>query len=253
MTAERNTEAKRVLLVENDGSMIRSVREAIEADPQLHFVGYLTGRANLDTFLDEHAPDVALVDLVLMHPGGSLLAVQEESLDEGLWIIAQISEHSPHTKIIGFSNYFIMEPPLAKKALDRGAHAIIAKQNGPAEWQAWIQWLCTQLHAVLNNWWRMSPEVARLLQDQEEARQRREPDAPLPLTSRQLEVLHCLASGLSDLDIAQQLCIEPGAVRGHISNIRDRLRLRYRWQIIDEARRHGIGGPPEVPTAPASS
>lgn len=245
MTTERNTEAKRVMLVEDDGGMIRSVRTAIEEDPQLHFVGYLTGRANLTQFLDEHAPDVALVDVGLTCPGGTLHTAQQHSFAEGLWIIAQISEHSPHTKIIGFSNHFIVQPPLAKAALDHGAHAIIAKQNGPAEWHAWIQWLCTQLHAVLNNWWRMSPEVARLLQDQEEERQRRQPDAPLPLTQRQLEVLHCLASELSDLEIAHKLCIEPGAVRGHISNIRDRLRLRHRWQIIDEARRHGIGQPPE--------
>jgi len=243
MTLERNPEAKRVMLVEDDGSVIRSVRVAIEEDSQLHFVGYLTGRANLDRFLDEHAPDVALVDLGLMRAKGSLHVTQEQDFGEALWIIARINEHSPYTKIMGFSNYFITEPALAKQALDHGAHAIIAKQNGPAEWQAWIQWLCSQLHAVLNNWWRMSPEVARLLQNQEEERQRTQPDAPLPLTPRQMEVLCCLAGGMTDQKIADILCIEPGAVRGHISGIRARLQLRYRWQIIEEARRRGIGGP----------
>jgi DNA-binding NarL/FixJ family response regulator/putative methionine-R-sulfoxide reductase with GAF domain len=234
---------QRVMLVENDGGMIRSVREAIAKDPQLHFVGYLTGRANLAQFLDEHAPDVAMVDVGLMRDGDHLQSAQEESFEEGLLTIAQISEHSPHTRIIGFSQNFMVLPMLAKEALDHGAHAIIAKQNGPDEWNAWTQWLCAQVHSVLNNWWRMSPEVARLFQDQEEARQRSNPDAPLPLTKRQMDVLRCLASGMADSAIAEKLVIEEGAVRGHISGIRARLQLRYRWQIIEEARRHGLGGP----------
>lgn len=245
MTTERNSDAKRVMLVEDDGGMIRSVRAAIEEDPQLHFVGYLTGRSNLDQFLDEHAPDVALVDVGLMRPGATLHSTQDQSFDEGLWIIAQIGEHSPHTKIIGFSHNFMVLPALAKQALDYGAHAIIAKQNGPSEWPAWTRWLCTQLHGVLNNWWRISPEVAHLLQNQEEERQRTQPDAPLPLTPRQMEVLCYLAGGMTDQEIADKLCIEPGAVRGHISGVRARLQLRYRWQIIEEARRRGIGGPAE--------
>lgn len=244
MTQAQNPEAKRVMLVEDDGGMIRSVRAAIEEDPQLDFVGYLTGRANLDKFLDTHAPDVALVDVGLMRPGDTLHTAQAQSFEEGLWIIRQIKEHSPHTKIIGFSHNFMVLPALAKEALDCGAHAIIAKQNGPAEWTAWTQWLCAQLHGVLNNWWRMSPEVARLLQHQEEDRQRCQPDAPLPLTPRQMEVLCCLAGGMTDQEIADKLYIEPGAVRGHISGIRERLQLRQRWQIIDEARRRGLGAPP---------
>lgn len=117
MTVERNPEAKRVMLVEDDGSVIRSVRVAIEEDPQLHFVGYLTGRANLDRFLDEHAPDVALVDLGLMRAKGSLHVTQEQDFEEALWIITRINEHSPYTKIMGFSNYFITEPARRNRRL----------------------------------------------------------------------------------------------------------------------------------------
>lgn len=241
MTKEQRR-SKRVMLVENDGGMIRSVRAAIEEDQRLHFVGYLTGRTNLDRFLDDHAPDVALIDVGLMRPGDNLGGLQDESFDEGLRIISFISEHSPHTKIIGFSNNFMVLPALTKEALERGADALIAKQNGPAEWRAWTDWLCSQLHAVLDGWWRFSPEVAELLQDQEEEVRRRHPDGPLPLTQRQMEVLRLMAAGKSDREIAEELSIEEGAVRGHISNIKKRMQLHQRWQVIDEARRHGYGG-----------
>lgn len=244
MISEAKFEPKRVMLIEDDGGMIRSVKTAITEHDRLNFVGYLTGRANLDQFLDEYAPDVALVDVGLMRPGNNIYGPHDESFAEGLWIIAYISEHSPHTKIIGFSHNFMVLPALAKQALDRGADAIIAKQNGPAEWQAWTHWLCSQIHAVLDGWWRMSPEVAHLLQNQEEERQRTQPNAFLPLTSRQMEVLRYLASGMSDNEMADVLCIEQGAVRGHIANIKKRLQLRERWQVIDEARRYGFGGRP---------
>lgn len=244
MNLEAQSDPTRVMLVEDDGGMIRSVKMAISEDERLHFVGYLTGRANLDQFLDEHVPDVALVDVGLMCPGDSIHGPHDLSFEEGLWIIDYIHEHSPHTKIIGFSHNFMVLPDLAKQALDRGADAIIAKQNGPAEWPAWTQWLCAQVHAVVGGWWRISPEVARLLQEQVEEQQRTQPNAPRPLTMRQLEVLRCFAAGMSDRAIAEALCIEEGAVRNHMSNIKKRLQLSERSQVLAEAQRRGLGHPP---------
>ncbi|MEZ4705653.1 MAG: response regulator transcription factor [Caldilineaceae bacterium] len=243
MTTELKPEPKRVMLVEDDIGMIRAVRTALDEDERLRFVGYLTGRANLEEFLDQHAPDVALVDVLLLQPRDSIGAHfdVENGYQEGLSIIATISEHSPHTKIIGFSNYFIVIPSLAKQALDHGADALIAKHSSPQEWWAWTSWLCGQLHAVMDGWWRITPEVAQLLQEEEHERLQMEPDAPLPLTQRQMEVLERLSAKKSDSEIAQELCIEDGAVRGHIANIKKRLQFRYRWQVIEEARRHGLG------------
>jgi len=191
--------------------------------------------------LDEHAPDVALVDLGLMIQGEGLRIRTERHFEEGLWIIGRISEISPHTKIIGFSGYFADYPELTKQALDRGADALIAKESGPSAWHYWSIWLRSEINAVLGDFWRMTPEVAALLQAQEEERRENHPDDPLPLTARQMEVLALLASDASDRQIAEGLHIEQGAVRGHISNIKKRLQLRYRWQVIEEARRHGIG------------
>ncbi len=243
-----SSEQKRVLLIENDGGMIRSVKDAIDADPRLRFIGYLTGRTDLDSFLDVHAPDVALVDIGLMRPGeGMHMRVDEQSFDEGLWIVGRISDKSPHTKIIGFSNYFIHLDHLVKDALERGADAVIAKQSGPPDWPAWTTWLCSQVHAVLDGWWRMSPEVARLL-SAEEDRRRATDSITLPLTDRQAEVLKLLARGWSNAQIAEALVIEEGAVRGHISNIKKRLQMEHRWELIQEARRRGMGGKPPPAT-----
>lgn len=232
----------RVLLVENDGGTIHAVRWVLEEDSRLEFLGYVTSQTQIATFLDEHVPDVALVDLQLMAPGAGLQPRDDMScFDEGLAIIAMIKQASAVTRVIGFSNHFLSNPFLVKQALERGADALIAKQNGPADWSAWSDWLRYNIRGVVDGWWQMSPEVARLIEEEEQHRRDAKPNDPLPLTARQMEVLHLLAAGLTDKEIAQRLNIVDGAVRGHISNIKDRMQMRYRWEVIEAARRRGMG------------
>lgn len=231
----------RLLLIENEAGMIRSVREALGDQERFRFVGYLTSRSGLAQFLEDHAPDLALVDLGLMRHGEGIgIRTEVQSFDEGLEVIKLIEELSPQTTIVGFSNYFVLVPELTKKAMSRGADALIAKQNGPSDWEAWKQWLLAQLHSVVDGWWRPTPEVSLLLAEDEERRMLDQPDDPLPLTARQMEVLKLLAQGYNDAEIAEKLVVEEGAVRNHIANIRRRLQLRYRWQIIEKARSRGM-------------
>jgi len=239
-------EVKRLVLIENDGGMIRSVREALENQPRFTFVAYLMNSNGLESFLDQYAPDIALVDIGLLQPGEGLgVRLTTQSFEEGLNIIGKIDTLSPHTIIVGFSDHLIDHPDLARQAMSRGADALIAKQNGPSDWMAWQQWLIAQLHSVVDGWWRPTPEVAQLLALEEEKRRMTLADDPLPLTGRQLEVLNLMALNRTDAEIAAELTIEEGAVRGHIANIKRRLQLRYRWQVINEARKRGLGGAPE--------
>lgn len=233
-------EPKRLMMVENEAGMIRSVREALEDVHRLRFIGYLTTSVGLEAMLDDHAPDIALVDLGLMQR--TLIGTtqrESQTFDEGLNIISLISELSPHTVIICFSNYLIMVPELAKQAMARGANALIAKQNGPSDRDSWKDRFVAQIFAVVDGWWRPSPEVAQLIAEEETQHSLGQPES-LPLTARQLEVLRLMALGRTDLEIATELDVEAAAVRGHITNIRRRLQVRYRWQLIETARVSGI-------------
>jgi DNA-binding NarL/FixJ family response regulator len=239
---ESREDKYRILLVENNGSTIQGVKWVLEEDSQFVFLGYITSKSQVPSFLDEHVPNVTLVDVGLMRPGTGLQPRHDvQCLDEGLEVIAIIKQVSPVTRVIGFSDYFINNAPLVMAALSRGADALIAKQSGPHDWKAWGEWLRYQIRGVVGGWWQMSPEVARLIEAEEQSRRASLADDPWPLTERQMEVVHLLASGSSDQQIAEQLVISYGAVRGHISNIKERLHLRYRWQLIEEARRRGMG------------
>ncbi len=75
---------------------------------------------------------------------------------------------------------------------------------------------------------RLDPKVARLLTERLRAR----PAAPAgePLTARELEVLACLARGLSNKEIAAELAITERTARTHVSNILGKLELASRTQ-----------------------
>jgi DNA-binding NarL/FixJ family response regulator len=61
-----------------------------------------------------------------------------------------------------------------------------------------------------------------------------------PLTRREVEVLHLLALGLKDREIAKTLIISEGTAHKHVENIRAKLGVRTRAAAVAEARRRGL-------------
>jgi DNA-binding NarL/FixJ family response regulator len=66
-------------------------------------------------------------------------------------------------------------------------------------------------------------------------------DSPYPatLTPREREVLHCLAMGYDNREIAEQLTIAIRTVNRHLENIRRKLRCTRRSELIRFARNIG--------------
>jgi DNA-binding CsgD family transcriptional regulator len=69
---------------------------------------------------------------------------------------------------------------------------------------------------------------------------RRGGDAPYGLTSRELEVLRLVASGLSNAQIAQELFISPKTVSVHVSSLLAKLQASSRTQAVATAQRAGL-------------
>jgi DNA-binding NarL/FixJ family response regulator len=57
-----------------------------------------------------------------------------------------------------------------------------------------------------------------------------------PLTSRELEILRLLSSGMNNREIAEQLVITEGTVKNHVTNILGKLGVRDRTQAALKAK-----------------
>ena len=67
-----------------------------------------------------------------------------------------------------------------------------------------------------------------------------EPNPFTELTDREIEVLHSIAEGLSNAQIAEKLVISEKTVKGHVSNILGKLHLADRTKAAVYAWREGI-------------
>jgi DNA-binding NarL/FixJ family response regulator len=60
------------------------------------------------------------------------------------------------------------------------------------------------------------------------------------LTNRELEILGLVASGDTNAEISEKLCISPNTTRNHMHNIYVKLRIDSRIELIQYAIRNGI-------------
>lgn len=65
-------------------------------------------------------------------------------------------------------------------------------------------------------------------------------DEPVLLSSREREILGCVARGLGDREIAEQLLLSPHTVHRHVANIRRKLGSPSRTAAVAEAARLGL-------------
>jgi len=68
-------------------------------------------------------------------------------------------------------------------------------------------------------------------------RRREESFESLDLTVRELEILRLVARGLSNKEIARDLCLSFHTVKNHVHNILDKLKVEHRSQAVDYAYR----------------
>jgi DNA-binding NarL/FixJ family response regulator len=67
-----------------------------------------------------------------------------------------------------------------------------------------------------------------------------------PLTSREVEILHWVAAGLPNKDVAHQLGISLATVRNHIHSILEKLEVHSKLEAVSLAFRRGwVSGQPE--------
>ncbi len=212
------TEPITVLVVDDHPLVRQGIRAFLETQPDVSVVGEAASGEEALRVLAQHVPDVVLMDLVM--PGM-----------DGVEATRQVKRASPRTQVIVLTSYH--EDEHIFPAFRAGALSYLLKDVSPAELADAIR-RAARGEAVLH------PRVAaRVIQELHGGRADT-PNALSELSDRELEILHLIADGRSNADIADKLVISEKTVKGHVSNILSKLHLADRTQAAVYAWREGL-------------
>lgn len=197
---------------------------ALGAFESFEVVGQFDDLCKAGAEMDSAPPDVVLVDVGL----------PEEAI---LHSLESFTEAYTRTKVIALGLNEVERDVL--KFIEAGASAYVLKESSVDELRRRIELalrgetICSA--KVASSSFSRLAELAR-------ARRRAERLEGLELTPREMQILRFIADGLSNKEIAAELCLSFHTVKNHVHNILEKLKLRRRSQIVEYAyRKQWIG------------
>jgi len=168
----------------------------------------------------EHKPEVAVLDIAMPHLSGTDAALR-------------ITEKLPSTAVVILSMH--SDEGYVLRALKAGAKAYLLKDSAEGD-------LIGAIHAVSQGKAFFSPEISRMLVEDymREIKTRGVEDSYELLTVREREVLHLLAEGKPNKEIASLLNLSPYTVETHRRNLQEKLNLHSVAELILYAVRKGV-------------
>ncbi|HTX56278.1 MAG TPA: response regulator transcription factor [Candidatus Acidoferrales bacterium] len=205
----------RVALIEDHALTRAGMKTALQA--AFDVVGEAAdGVAGYDLVVRER-PDVAIIDLGL--PG-----------IDGITLTQRIRTDSPRTRVVIVTMIDLEDEVLA--ALAAGADAYCLKSS-PAST------LIDAVRITSEGGAYFDPQIAHVVLARFSPRASTAPQSS-PLTPREAEILRLIADGKANTEIAAQLNIGLGTVKGHIRDILEKLSASDRTQAAVVALRKGF-------------
>ena len=211
----------RVVIADDQPLMRAGFRAVLEATGSIEVVAEAGDGEAAMRAAEAHRPDVVLMDIRM--PGTDGIEATRRLPRDRVLILTTF----------GLDDYIV-------DALRAGASGFLTKDAPAADLVAAVRAIAAG-DAVL------SPAVTRRLLDRVGARLpatarggRDAADGLAELTDREREVLHLIASGLSNGEIAVALVVAEPTVKTHVSNVLGKLGLRDRVQAVIFAYEHGL-------------
>jgi NarL family two-component system response regulator LiaR len=207
-----------VLLVDDHALVRQGVRAFLQTQDDISVVAETESGEEAVRLAAEHAPDVALMDLIM--PGM-----------DGVETTRRLVASSPRTNVVMLTSYHDDEHIFP--AIRAGALSYVLKEIGPDELAEAVRKAASG-EAVLH------PRVAARVVRELHGARRAEPNVFHDLSERELEVLKLIAEGLHNSEIAGRLYVSEKTVKSHVSNILSKLHLADRTQAAVYAWREGV-------------
>jgi len=201
------------VVIADDHKVVRvGLEQLLQTFDDVEFLGAGEGGEEAVTLCGRHHPDVLLLDLSM------------PDLD-GIEVTNRLRDVSPDTKVVVFTSFSDRERIV--QALDAGAVGYLLKDAEPDELHAAVQ-------AAARGEAPLTPRAAAAL-----LAHRRDRPPEVELTPREREVLGLVVDGLANKQIARRMGISEKTVKGHLTNLFQRIGVADRTQAALWAERTG--------------
>jgi DNA-binding NarL/FixJ family response regulator len=202
----------RCVIADDHPAILDAVSRYLEDEEEIELVGSAGDGNQALRLIEEHAPDVAILD------------IRMPSLD-GIEIARRLSSAGSKTPVILYTAH--AERAVLLEALDAGAHGFLLKE-------APLDDLTRAVRIVAGGGTYVDPALGGLLAGPQ-ATQRL-----ASLTKREREILRLLADGMRNEQVALELSISPLTVRTHVKKAMEKLEADTRTQAVARALRESL-------------
>jgi DNA-binding NarL/FixJ family response regulator len=210
----------RILLADDHNIMRRGLRLLLEREPEFEVVAEAADGRQATERAEATNPDIVILDIAMPNMSGIEAAQRIKTLLPQAAVII-LSMHSDEGYVL--------------RALKAGAKGYLLKDSAEND-------LIEAIRAVSAGKAFFSPEISKILVEDyvRDMRKRGAEDSYELLTSREREILHLLAEGKSNKDIASSLNLSLYTVETHRRNLQDKLNLHSLAELILYAVRKGL-------------
>jgi DNA-binding NarL/FixJ family response regulator len=207
-------------LADDHNIMRRGLRLLLERQPGFEVVAEAADGREAAERAEATHPDIAVLDIAMPNMSGIEAAQRIRALLPQAAIVI-LSMHSDESYVL--------------RALKAGAKGYLLKDSAESD-------LIDAIKAVSEGKAFFSPEISKILVEDyvRDMRKRGAEDSYELLTSREREILHLLAEGKSNKDIATLLDLSLYTVETHRRNLQDKLNLHSLAELILYAVRKGV-------------
>lgn len=202
----------RVFIVEDHAFTRDGLRVAVGREPDLQVVGEARSAEEGLEKLAQTPADVLLMDIGL--PGMDGIEATRLVKERFGVRVVMLTVHQLETEVLA--------------AMASGADAYCLKSTDPAS-------LLLAIRAAALGSTYLDPQIAHIVLGQVNV-----PQSEVQLSPREIEVLRCIADGLSNKEIAQKLGISLSTVKTHIEDVLEKLSASDRTQAAVKALRQGL-------------
>lgn len=195
--------ATKIFIADDHFMVIEGIRSLLQSEPSVEWTGHATNASSCMAFLLKQQPDVLLLDINLPDQNGIDLCLE-------------IKSKYPNVSILGLSSFNQLS--YIQKMLQNGASGYVLKNASKEE-------LLEAIETVAGGETYLSMEAANTIRENKNTR------IPI-ITRREKEVLHLIADGLTNNEIAERLFISSTTVDTHRTSLLSKFEVKNTANLI---------------------